>query len=155
PVAVCPTPTRKTLANRRETLAAPPAISSRAPAAGTGSPTPVGPTPLQPPVRVVAEAISRPAGATKTIVVTFASGSALLTPAARQQLEAVMPEAQRSATIDIRGRTDELGSTALNDALARNRAFAVRDHLRALHLPEATTIHLSAKGACCYVADNN
>ena len=154
-VAFCPTPTPKTLANRRETLAAPPAISSLAPAAGTAGPTPVEPTPLQPPVRVVAEGISLAPAATKTIVVTFASGSALLTPAARRQLEAILPEAQRSPTIDIRGRTDELGSTALNDVLARNRALAVRDHLRALHLPEATTIHLSAKGACCYVADND
>ena len=66
-----------------------------------------------------------------------------------------MPEAQRSPTIDIRGRTDELGSTGLNDVLARNRALAVRDYLRALHLTEATTIRLSAKGACCYVADND
>jgi outer membrane protein OmpA-like peptidoglycan-associated protein len=66
-----------------------------------------------------------------------------------------MPEAQRSPTLEIRGRTDELGSAALNDVLARNRALAVRDYLRALHLPEQTTIHVSAKGACCYVADND
>ena len=65
-----------------------------------------------------------------------------------------MPEAQRAPAIEIRGRTDELGSAALNDMLARNRALAVRDYIRAQHLPEATTIHLSAKGACCYVADN-
>ena len=152
-VASCPTPTPKTLADRRETLAAPAAISSLAAAAGTVGPTPGGPTPL-PPIRVVAEGISPAPAATKTIVVTFA-GSALLTPAARRQLEAIVPEAQRSLTIDVRGRTDELGSTALNDVLARNRALAVRDHLRAVHLPEATTIRLSAKGACCYVADND
>ena len=65
-----------------------------------------------------------------------------------------MPEAQRSRTIEIRGRTDELGSASLNDVLARNRALAVRDYLRALHLSEQTTIRMSAKGACCYVADN-
>ena len=47
------------------------------------------------------------------------------------------------------------GSAALNDVLARNRALAVRDYLRALHLPEATTIRLTAKGACCYVAGND
>ena len=67
----------------------------------------------------------------------------------------MVPEAQRSPAIEIRGRTDELGSAALNDLLAGNRARAVRDYLRTLHLPEATTIHLSAKGACCYVADND
>lgn len=66
-----------------------------------------------------------------------------------------MPEVQRSTAIEIRGRTDELGSAALNDVLARNRALAVRDYLRAQRLPEATTIRLSAKGACCYVAGND
>ncbi len=86
---------------------------------------------------------------------TFASGSALLSTAARRELETIIPEAQRSPTIDIRGRTDELGSAALNDALARNRALAVRDYLRTLRLSEATTIRISAKGACCYVADND
>jgi outer membrane protein OmpA-like peptidoglycan-associated protein len=155
PVAACPTPTPKTLTNRREALAALPAISSPAIAAGTADPTPVGPTPLQPPVRVVADTISPAPAPIKTIVVTFASGSALLTAATRRQLEAILPEAQRSPTIDIRGRTDELGSASLNDVLARNRALAVRDYLRALHLSEQTTIHLSAKGACCYVADND
>jgi outer membrane protein OmpA-like peptidoglycan-associated protein len=88
-------------------------------------------------------------------VVTFASGSALLTPAARQQLEVILPEVQRSRAIEIRGRTDELGSVALNDALARNRALAVRDYLRTQKLTEATTIQVSGKGACCYVADND
>ena len=155
PVAVCPTPTPKTLANRREALAVPPAISSPALAAETGKRIAAGPTPLQAPARVVANATLQAPAAVKTIVVTFASGSALLTAAARRQLEAILPEAQRSPTIDIRGRTDELGSTALNDVLARNRALAVRDYLRTLQLPEATTIRLSAKGACCYVADND
>jgi len=155
PAAACPTPTTKTLAKRSQALAAPAAIPSPAPDAGTGDATLAETTPLQPPVRVAANAISPAAAATKTIIVTFASGSALLTAAARRQLEAILPEAQRSPTIDIRGRTDELGSTGLNDVLARNRALAVRDYLRTLQLPEATTIRLSAKGACCYVADND
>ncbi len=66
-----------------------------------------------------------------------------------------MSDAQRVRAIDIRGRTDELGSAALNDVLARNRALAVRDYLRAQRLPEETTIRLSFKGACCYVAGND
>ena len=59
------------------------------------------------------------------------------------------------SAIEIRGRTDELGSAAFNELLARNRALAVRDYLRAQHLPEMTTIRLSFKGACCYVAGND
>ena len=91
----------------------------------------------------------------KTIVVTFASGSALLTGAARRELAAVVPDARRSRFIEIRGRTDQLGSAGLNDALARERALAVRDYLRAAELPEETTIRLTFKGACCYVAGND
>lgn len=111
--------------------------------------------PLAPMLRPAAEISPPPAVAAKTIMVTFASGSALLSTAARRQLETIIPAAQRSPTIEIRGRTDELGSAALNDVLARNRALAVRDYLRTLHLSEATTIRISAKGACCYVADND
>jgi outer membrane protein OmpA-like peptidoglycan-associated protein len=91
----------------------------------------------------------------KTIVVTFASGAALLTVAAKQTLAAVMPDARHARVIEIRGRTDELGSVALNDMLARNRALAVRDYLRAEDLPETTIVRLSFKGACCYVAGND
>jgi outer membrane protein OmpA-like peptidoglycan-associated protein len=93
--------------------------------------------------------------AAKTIIVTFATESALLTAAARRELAAIVPDARRSSAIEIRGRTDELGSVAFNELLARNRALAVRDYLRAQHLPEATTIRLSFKGACCYVAGND
>ena len=78
----------------------------------------------------------------------------MLTAAAREQIAVVVPDARRSRAIDIRGRTDELGSVALNEVLARNRALAVRDYLRAQELPEAVNIRLTFKGACCYVADN-
>jgi outer membrane protein OmpA-like peptidoglycan-associated protein len=91
----------------------------------------------------------------RTIVVNFAPGATALTATARQTLAAVLPDARRARVIEIRGRTDELGSAALNDTLARNRALAVRDYLRAHDLPEATTIRLSFKGACCYVAGND
>ena len=89
------------------------------------------------------------------MVVTFASGSALLTAATQRQLAVILPDARRSPVIEIRGRTDELGSAALNEVLARNRALAVRDYLRAQNLSEVTTIRLSFKGACCYVAGND
>src|SRR5207247_7108853 len=86
---------------------------------------------------------------------TFASGAAMLTPAARKALDAVLAQARDAETIEIRGRTDELGSASLNDALAQNRALAVRDYLHQKQLPEQTFIRVSFKGACCYVAPND
>ena len=58
-------------------------------------------------------------------------------------------------SIEIRGRTDELGGAELNEVLARNRALAVRDYLHQKKLPEHTLIRVSSKGACCYVAGND
>ena len=88
-------------------------------------------------------------------MITFASGAAVLTPAARKALDAAAPEARAAETIEIRGRTDELGGAHLNDVLARNRARAVRDYLRQKQLPEQTFIRVSFRGACCYVATND
>ena len=110
---------------------------------------------LSPALEAVQEVPPAPPLAVKTISVTFASGSALLTAAARRELAALVPDAQRSSALEIRGRTDERGSTAFNERLARNRALAVRDYLRAQQLPEATAIRLTFKGACCYVAGND
>jgi len=89
------------------------------------------------------------------VMITFASGAAMLTPAARKALDAVAPEARAAEMIEIRGRTDELGSASLNDVLAQNRALAVRDYLHQKQLPEQTLIRVSFKGACCYVAAND
>ena len=158
PVDSCPKPTPKTLAGRAQALAplVPPAAAP-SPALPSGSPPPVGSvarvsvTSLQP-VHEMPKALSSQA---RTIVVNFASGSALLTAVATRELAAIVPDARRSPVIEIRGRTDELGSSAINELLARNRALAVRDYLRAQNLPEATTIRVSFKGACCYVAGND
>ena len=89
------------------------------------------------------------------MAVTFAPGASVLTAAAQQALADILPEARRSRVIEIRGRTDEQGSVALNDALARNRALAVRDYLRAHALAGATDVRVSSRGACCYVAGND
>ena len=79
----------------------------------------------------------------------------LLSPVARKTLDAIAPEAMAADAIEIRGRTDELGSAQVNELLARNRALAVRDYLREKKLSDRTLIHVSAKGACCYVAGND
>ena len=88
-------------------------------------------------------------------MITFAFGAAMLTPAARKTLDAVAPEARTAESIEIRGRTDELGGGQLNEVLARNRALAVRDYLHQKQIPEHTLVHVSSSGACCYVAGND
>jgi outer membrane protein OmpA-like peptidoglycan-associated protein len=157
PVDACPKATPKTLAASAQALATPmPSADSSLPVPASASQPPdaqIAPV-LPAALRSLSETAAPPV-AVKTIVVTFASGSALLNAAARRALGALMADAQRSRAIEIRGRTDELGSVALNEVLARNRALAVRDYLRAQNLPEETTIRLSFKGACCYVAGND
>jgi outer membrane protein OmpA-like peptidoglycan-associated protein len=158
PVEACPRPTPKTLERRTQAsvpalplsdapLALPPS-SSAAPTAQLASAS-AAPVPQVTETRPAVPAPSR------TTVVTFAPGAAVLTATAMQALAAILPDARRAQVIEIRGRTDELGSAAWNDVLARNRALAVRDYLRAYDLPEATTVRLSARGACCYVAGND
>ena len=158
PIDACPKPTPKTLSSRGEAPVTP------MPLAATSSPTPPSVRPLPPaliaPVSPVAlQPVHQTPQASpteiKTMVVTFAPGSALLTAAAQRQLAVIVPDARRARVIEIRGRTDELGSAGLNEVLARNRALAVRDYLRAQNLPEMTTVRLSFKGACCYVAGND
>lgn len=156
PIDACPKPTPKTLGSRNEV----PATSM--PLAATSSPPPPSARPLPPaliaraapgPLQPVQTPQASPT-AIKTMAVTFASGSALLTVSAQRQLAVILPDARRSPVIEIRGRTDELGSAALNEVLARNRALAVRDYLRAQNLAEGATVRLSFRGACCYVAGN-
>ena len=147
----CPKPTRKSLASATprsdtdsvEMSAVPPTIvaapSLELPATlvrAEGDKAPVEPRPT-------------------TVMITFASGAAVLTPAARKVLDAAAPDARAAEMIEIRGRTDELGAAQLNDVLARNRALAVRDYLHQKQLPEQTLIRVSFKGACCYVAGND
>lgn len=147
----CPKPTRKTLASATQR-----------------SDTDAARMPADPPTIAAAPSLELPAALIqpdanqvpveprpKTVMITFASGAAVLTAAARKVLDAAARDASAAELIEIRGRTDELGSAQLNDVLARNRALAVRDYLRQQQLPEQTFIRVSFKGACCYVAGND
>ncbi len=146
----CPKPTNKTLASatQRSTTDAVVVPANLPPIAAPS---------LMPAATLVQAEASKPTvePRPKTVMITFASGAAMLTPAARKALDAVAPEARAAETIEIRGRTDELGSASLNDVLAQNRALAVRDYLHQKQLPEQTLIRVSFKGACCYVAAND
>jgi outer membrane protein OmpA-like peptidoglycan-associated protein len=158
PADTCPSPTPKTRAvgDRALGRSTPIAVPSLPGPANSGSPPAVQRSPAaSSTVEPTTEAPQARAHEAKTIIVSFAPGSALLTDAARRELAAVVPDVRRSDAIEIRGRTDELGSGAGNEILARNRAVAVRDYLRAAQLAEQTAIRLTFKGACCYVAGND
>lgn len=109
---------------------------------------PIAVTPLPPPTPAVE--IPQP----KPLIIGFASGSARLSQSAKRELDEALSVARRSRSILIRGRTDELGSVAVNEQLAFHRALAVRDYLNGKGLPETTSIRISARGSCCYVRDN-
>ena len=89
------------------------------------------------------------------IAVGFPFGSAVLTAASRALIDA-------SATgdgirrIDIRGRTDNVGPAAANELLARQRAAAVAQYLRARHPHLAgAEVKVDGRGVCCYATEND
>lgn len=146
----CPTPTNKTFASATQ------GSNTDTVAIAADVLTIAAPAPDPAATLLQAEA-SIPAveASPEIVMITFASGAATLSPAARKTLDAALAQARAAETIEIRGRTDELGSAGLNDVLAQNRALAVRDYLRRKQLPEQTLIRVSFKGACCYVAGND
>lgn len=89
------------------------------------------------------------------IAVGFAFGSAVLTAAARASIDAAAT-GDGIRRIDVRGRTDNVGPPAANDLLARQRAAAVAQYLRARHphLADAE-LNVDARGVCCYATEND
>ena len=147
----CPKPTRKTIVSATQRSDTDTAGMPATPPTIAAAPAPDVPATL-----IWAEGNKVPVEPRpKTVMITFASGAAVLSPAARKMLDAAAPDARAAEMIEIRGRTDELGGAQLNDVLARNRALAVRDYLHQKQLPEQTLIRVSFKGACCYVAGND
>ena len=146
----CPKATHKTLASAKQRS------NTDAVVVPADVPTIAAPS-LKLPATLTRADVSKPPvkPSRRTVMITFAFGAAMLTPAARKTLDAVAPEARTAESIEIRGRTDDLGGAELNEALARNRALAVRDYLHQKKLPEHTLIRVSSKGACCYLAGND
>ena len=89
------------------------------------------------------------------VVVTFPFGSAMLTAAARASIDAAA-SGDGIRRIDIRGRTDNVGPPAANDLLARQRAAAVAQYLRARHPHLAgAEVKVDGRGVCCYATEND
>lgn len=89
------------------------------------------------------------------IVVSFPFGSAMLTAAARASIDAAA-SGDGIRRIDIRGRTDNVGPAAANGLLARQRAGAVAQYLRAHHPNLAgAEVKVDGRGVCCYATEND
>lgn len=89
------------------------------------------------------------------VVVSFPFGSAVLTAAARASIDAAA-KGYGIRRIDIRGRTDNVGPAAANDLLARQRAGAVAQYLRARHPHLAgAEVKVDGRGVCCYATEND
>lgn len=86
--------------------------------------------------------------------VSFATGSAVLTREAREQLEEIAAwAAGEPGTIEIRGYTDDTGNPDSNRALSLRRAVAVRDTLIERGLPPGR-LKAVGYGPADPVADN-
>ena len=127
-----------------------PTLTPAAPATplvGTQAPAtqPAAPQAAQPPATATARPVPPPPRETTapadvpavSLTVTFASGSARLTPQAEQTLN-ILGRALASAELApfrfrIEGHTDTTGSRALNQTLSEERAAAVRDYLIQRH----------------------
>ncbi len=80
--------------------------------------------------------------------VHFQFGKALPTPQGLKTIIDLQAVVKAATRIELDGRTDDIGSKAVNDRLARQRAEHVRDWL--LREGVKVPIVLSAEGACCF-----
>ncbi|MGG5887774.1 OmpA family protein [Falsiroseomonas sp. HC035] len=91
-----------------------------------------------------------PGAAAVSLTVTFATGSATLSPAAMQVLDN-LGQALGSARLAgyrfrVEGHTDTVGPEAMNQALSERRAAAVRDFLMQRHGVAAQRIEAAGLG---------
>jgi outer membrane protein OmpA-like peptidoglycan-associated protein len=113
-----------------------PAAATPAPAAPAPAATPPRPAAM-PPQAVAPAAVARPAAPSVSLSVTFASGSAELTPQAIRTLDelgkALASPDLAAFRFRVEGHTDTVGSAALNQTLSERRAAAVVQYLTSRH----------------------
>ena len=93
----------------------------------------------------------------ETVAVTFRTNSAVLSPEAKSQLDALAAKttAARAFMIEVAGHTDSTGSDAKNFRLSRARADAVVQYLAVQHkIPLRRFVTPMGYGKTESVADN-
>jgi outer membrane protein OmpA-like peptidoglycan-associated protein len=126
----CPTPTRKTLA----VVVLPPAPKE--------APPPIAEVPkIAPPVAQSDETV--------TATILFEYGKDTPSAAGQMSLNHLVAIAANSTHIELEGRTDDIGSKAYNDRLARRRAEFVHSWL--INHGIAAEMVVRAEGLCCYL----
>lgn len=130
--AHCPLPTQKTLAFVELPKAA----------------VPVATLPPKPPVDSVP---ASPAETEQLVehVIHFDFGKSLPAAIGLRQMNAVLSQARTAIRIEVAGRTDDIGTKAFNDRLARQRAETVREWL--VHRGVRAPIEVRVEGMCCYL----
>ena len=155
----CPAVTPKTLVSDVSPIAVPPRAIDTTASLDVGEV--LAPSDARRAIPLTPAAAQKDAGtaepALKQVIVRFAFGSAVLSPAARGQIDDAvrgLGATRRVARVAISGRTDNVGTPQVNQALALDRAYAVRDHLRVRHPHLSPAVALDAEGACCFAASN-
>jgi outer membrane protein OmpA-like peptidoglycan-associated protein len=143
----CPSRTPKTIATSV-------AQATPQPVAAPGAPSDAEP-PRQPPPVAAASAPVPVKVADQRLTLLFALGSSALTGEHKARLRSVLRDLQRSERIVVAGRTDDLGSEALNQSLALARGLAVRDYLLDIDPQLPARIGIDARGRCCYAVPND
>jgi OOP family OmpA-OmpF porin len=87
------------------------------------------------------------------ISVTFQFASATLSDLDEREIKKAVTLIQPGDSILVEGRTDDLGSQAFNDRLARKRAEVVAAYLKRLGVK--SPIDIRSQGKCCYAIANN
>ena len=108
--------------------------------------------PLVDPVAQKQKEPARKITTTRTISVPFNFASAAITVQAEKILRSVFAQQGTVNSIQVIGRTDDLGSQAFNDRLAKKRAEAVAATLKRLGVQG--DVEIRSQGKCCYATTN-
>ena len=87
------------------------------------------------------------------ISVTFQFARATLSSLAEREIKKAVALIQLSDSILVEGRTDDIGSQAFNDRLAKKRAEVVAAQLQRLGVKNP--IEIRSQGKCCYAVASN
>lgn len=163
--AAAPTPSNEPRAQDfRVTLPIPAGLSGAlALSQNAGAPAPrsnQAPTPAPASTHRAAAPSSQPSDPQPTddeeqrVIINFAFSGTELTPAAKATILRAIPTVRTSRRVIIAGRTDSVGDTNVNQAIALRRAISVRDYIKEVAPDAADSIGIDARGDCCFIASN-